>query len=50
MDFLKDEELHGYLVFILFKLKKKKFFPLKRPQNNLVKRNIEENSSVRTLH
>ena len=30
MDFVTDKELDGYLVFILFMLKKKKFFPSKK--------------------
>ena len=31
MDFMTDEELDGYLVLVLFMLKKKKSLPSKRP-------------------
>ena len=49
MDFMADEELDGYLVLILFMLKRKKSLPSKKPQKILVKGNIQRESSGRTL-
>ena len=51
-----DEELDGYLVLILFMLKKKKSFPSKKPWNILVKGDIQKetiglcNNLVHKLH
>ena len=49
MDFMADEELDGYLVLILFMLKRKKSLSSKKPQKILVKGNIQRESSGRTL-
>ena len=49
MDFITDEELDGYLVLILFALKKEKFLTIKKIYKILGKGNIQKESSVRTL-
>ena len=49
MDFTTDEELDGYLVLILFYVKKEKVLALKKPEKISVKRNIQKESGIGTL-
>ena len=47
MDFVTDKELDGYLVFILFMLKKKKFFPLKKSKRFWVREIFKKRATYR---
>ena len=49
MDFTTDEELDGYLVLILFYVKKEKVLALKKPEKISGKRNIQKESGIGTL-
>ena len=49
MDFTTDEGLDGYLVLILFYVKKEKVLALKKPEKISGKRNIQKESGMGTL-
>ena len=49
MDFMTDEELHGYLVLILFMLKKEKSLPSKKSKRFWV-RKIPKTRAVYELY
>ena len=49
MDFMTDEELDGYLVLILFYVKKEKILALKKTVKISGKRNIQKEIGIGTL-